>query len=427
MDKKTIKKIIYIVICLLFLTLIIISISRKKQEEKELRIKESPRLEMDYDVKKTEIESTYFEVQNCINTYFLALKNKDNAKIINLLNKNFIKENKITEKNVLKNNYDIQDKYEYFIANSIYEQEVKLGTVKRYFVFGRIISSDETNLNNVYIILDLDYKNKTFDITIPEEKEIDKESFMDLIKRYQDNAKEEDYNEIELNDNNKIMVNTNVIYNYFKNFIMLSVYDTEEAYYLLDEEYRNAKFENLDEYRSYIEKNKNNILNSSILKTNEYDKEDYYEYIIQDTNNYYYIFRIKDFMDYEVLLDMYTIDIDQLTKKYDSENEQTKVEINVQKVIWAIYNEDYEYIYNKLDDTFKENNYSTFEEFEDFMKNTFKGKLVAEIVKFLNEGKTFISDVSFRGTTSANPTNITMQIIMKLKENRDFVMSFSLQ
>mgnify|MGYP000081844256 CR=1 FL=1 len=47
---------------------------------------------------------------------------------------------------------------------------------------------------------------------------------------------------------------------------------------------------------------------------------------------------------------------DEFIEKYNSANEKTKVGLNIQKVFDAINNEDYEYVYNKLDNTFKQTN-----------------------------------------------------------------------
>ena len=62
---------------------------------------------------------------------------------------------------------------------------------------------------------------------------------------------------------------------------------------------------------------------------------------------------------YSVVLDTYTIDLPEFIEKYNSANEKTKVGLNIQKVFDAINNEDYEYVYNKLDNTFKQTNFKT--------------------------------------------------------------------
>ena len=57
--------------------------------------------------------------------------------------------------------------------------------------------------------------------------------------------------------------------------------------------------------------------------------------------------------DYSVILDTYTVDLKDFTDKYNSADVSTKVGMNVEKVIEAINDKDYRYVYNKLDETFR--------------------------------------------------------------------------
>ena len=215
---------------------------------------------------------------------------------------------------------------------------------------------------------------------------------------------------------------------YLKNYSLMAVYDPEYAYSeLLDKEYRDIKFKNIEEYKEYTQRNKNLILSTAIKEYNVLEKENYTEYFVVDTNDNYYTFKVKDVMQYTVILDFYTIELESIAQKYDEGTEQEKVAINIQKVISAIKDKDYKYVYNKLNENFKNNNYSTLEDFERKIKNVYTGKMELIFKDFSNEGDIFIYDINLKGTTASNNREVNMQIIMKLKENRDFEMSFSIK
>ena len=67
------------------------------------------------------------------------------------------------------------------------------------------------------------------------------------------------------------------------------------------------------------------------------------------------------------------------------------------------------------------------EDFERKIKNVYTGKMELIFKDFSNEGDIFIYDINLKGTTASNNREVNMQIIMKLKENRDFEMSFSIK
>ena len=169
------------------------------------------------------------------------------------------------------------------------------------------------------------------------------------------------------------------------------------------------------------------ILNTAISRYNVYEKEGYVEYFICDTNENYYIFKVKGVMDYTVVTDFYTIDLEQITEKYDSGSEQEKVAINIQKVIAAIKDKDYEYVYDRLNENFKNSNYESLEKFEKTMREIYIGRMKLTFGDFSNEGNTYIYNIDLKGTTASNNREVNMQIIMQLKEDRDFVMSFSIK
>ena len=107
-------------------------------------------------------------------------------------------------------------------------------------------------------------------------------------------------------------------------------------------------------------------------------------------------------------------------EKYNSANEKTKVGLNIQKVFDAINNEDYEYVYNKLDNTFKQTNFKTVQEFANYAVQNFAGKQL-KYGECQQQGSMYIFDITMISGTN----QINKRVIMQLKDGTDFVMSFN--
>ena len=94
---------------------------------------------------------------------------------------------------------------------------------------------------------------------------------------------------------------------YFNDYIYKMHSDVNKAYNLLDEEYRNKKFVNIDNYKNYINslENLNYVLDSFYV----YDIGKNKVYGVYDTNGNIYIFKTRGIMQYTVYLDDYTVEI----------------------------------------------------------------------------------------------------------------------
>lgn len=214
---------------------------------------------------------------------------------------------------------------------------------------------------------------------------------------------------------------------YFNDYKTYALTNPEQAYELLDKDYREKRFKNLEEYKTYISNNEEKI-NNDTLKNYQIEVDDEKtRYICIDLYGNYYIFCEKSVMDYSVLLDAYTIDQPEFIEKYDSANVQEKVVLNIEKIVQAHNMQDYSYIYSKLADSFKNNKYKTQAEFENYIKGALYNNIDVEYKNFSNEGETYIYDIEIKNRDNEEDKVINMQIIMQLKEDRDFVMSFSIK
>ena len=92
---------------------------------------------------------------------------------------------------------------------------------------------------------------------------------------------------------------------YLNNFRYYLFYETDYAYDLLDEEYRNTRFGSVDRFKEYV-----NGLNYNDISVKEYSISDGKNFIeIHTKNNEIYVFRINSVLDYKVYLDNYTVEI----------------------------------------------------------------------------------------------------------------------
>ena len=101
--------------------------------------------------------------------------------------------------------------------------------------------------------------------------------------------------------------------------------------------------------------------------------------------------------------------------------------MNLEKIFQALNRKDYNYIYEKLDNNFKQNNFSTLTDFETYAKNTFFDINKIEYGDFEEKSGVYVYKISlFDATESANEENkVTKNFIIKLEDNNNFKMAFN--
>lgn len=214
-------------------------------------------------------------------------------------------------------------------------------------------------------------------------------------------------------------------FNKYKNTILTN---PEKAYDMLENEYKQKKFGSIENFKKYAEDNYEKLTNSNLTKYQIDDtNKEYTRYICADEYENYYIFEEKAIMQFTIILDTYTIDQPEFIEKYDETNEKGKCILNIEKVKQALNSGDYEYIYGKLNEQFKNKNYSTLSAFENYMKSNLNKYNKIEYKEFKNEGETYIYNVELTDLLGKTDKTINMQILMQLKDDRDFVMSFSIK
>lgn len=435
--KKNLIIIILILFILIIITFIVISKLKNKQEEEENLEKEKPVLTTIMDIMKLENEGEFFTVEECINDYFDEASLGNSDAVYNLLNNKYMQQNDINTSNVMQKIYKSENGFEQFFAKDIYYQEISYGEEYKYYVYGELLGENYNTITTVYIILNLDYQNRSFNVSFSENIEMTYEEYLNVINDLKcGNTNKYIYVEdqattsIELNDYNEfeeyVSDDPYALDRYLENYAIMAVYYPDIAYNLLDEEYRNKRFGNIESYKQYVSDNQNQLLNSTIKEYNISEKEGYTQYVIVDTNGNYYIFKVTDIMKYTLLADFYTIDVEEIANNYDNSNAQEKVAINIQKVISALNNKDYKYVYSKLSEGFRANKYPTQEVFANYISGKVYGNPQISFGEFHNEGETYIYNITLGSARASAGEPVNMQIIMRLKDNRDFEMSFNI-
>ena len=296
--------------------------------------------------------------------------------------------------------------------------------IMTYSVYGRINSEDNTETLEKYYIVRVDLENMTYEL---EEMDDSVYENIDQIKL------EDDETEIPNNGNNifeyEAVSDEEMCRKYLEDFRQKELNNPEEAYSMLDEEYRDERFPTFEDYQEYLN-NCREMIQYSVLS--QYDVEiyeDYTEYILVDNYNNSYTIRTTGIWEYTILLDNYTIKVDTYEEDYSKLTQSEKVQANVYIFLQMINTKDYSHAYELLDETFRNNNFDTLDKFKEYVNiNFFNYNLnTTSNVDISNEGSTYIYETKIRSGVGSAAETKNLTVIMQLKEGTDFVMSFSLE
>lgn len=426
MEKSQRKILLAIIIILILIIILIISfliylnlnnenlISNEQIAENEIinEVYEVEEIEANTEIRLVDSQSQYYSVVACINNYYKAILDGNNKKLYDTLDNRYIQENSITQENVIEkintSNFSNSD----YIVKNMYIQETE--NIYNYYINGYL---REQGMNtNTYFVLFVDQYNSTYSIY-----PINEERYNNIIE-----LKESiESNTISENDNNLYQVVQVSDEDTAKRLLEDYQYKIENniqlAYEELDSEYRQKKFSDIEEYTQYI--NNIGISQSNVVQYQKSKIDDYVQYIILDENGRYYVFNETSVMKYNVLLDIYTIELPNFVESYSNSNEAEKVQYNIQLWFYTINDGDYVYAYNKLDETYRNNNFPTQADFENYMKTTFYAYNKLGYTSYEKNGDLYIYKMVITNSEDSTQT-IEKQFVVKLLEGTDFVMSF---
>lgn len=237
-------------------------------------------------------------------------------------------------------------------------------------------------------------------------------------------------NEIDLNANNKVtnqLISDREMCNlYFNNYKNLLLNSPKEAYDLLDPEYKAKRFPQYEQFEKYVKENEDHLTRAKLKEDYRRNYDDYYLYTIKDTYDFMYVFKETAVQEYTVQLDDYTLENDSFIETYKKASIMDKCLLNCEKIIQMINTQDYEALYNLLNSNFRNSNFSTLKDFENYIRDKFPQYCRAAYLEYrkpldnVNIIETRAGDVTGEG-------DYTMfNIVMSLKEGTDFEISFEM-
>ena len=370
---------------------------------------------------KLNIEYASPEVYINEDEYLLDIKNEEDRKnaIYNLLDKQYVKKNAITTSNI--------DKYVYNIdIDTIVlpkRMKVKYGTECNTYIYEVYLIKDK-DVQNKYFIVRTNNSSQTFSLEFIN-KEV--EDIMDLnINENNDSIENMGYNYFEI----ETMTIDEITQKYFENYKELVMAKPEIIYKdYLEDEYKQKRYGSFEEYNKYVKDNIEQIEISQITKyTTNMTSENKIEYVCMDQYENTYIFDEDSIMQYKIRFDNYTIPTEKFTATYKLATDEQKIQMDVNKFVQMINRQDYRTSYALIDDGFKNNYFKTNNEFEEFIKSKF---FLYNSISFKSiEAKgnnTYVVNVEISDITKESSENKDMTIIMQLKDDMDFVMSFSME
>ena len=310
----------------------------------------------------------------------------------------------------------IQDNVDGFSAEKMnYLQGQRIMT---YSVYGKINSEEK------YYKVRVDMENMTYEL---------EEISDDIYENLSQIKLEDDETEIPNKGDNSFeyeaVSNVDMCRKYLEDFKQKELNNPEEAYSMLDEDYRNERFPTFEEFQEYVNSCRDMIQYSSLSKYDVEIKDNYTEYILVDNYNNSYTIRTTGIWDYTILLDNYTIKVDTYEEEYKKSSIDQKIQANVYIFLQMINTKDYSHAYELLDETFRNNNFDTLDKFKEYVNaNFFDYNLnTTSNVDINNEGSTYIYETKIRSGAGSAAETKNLTVIMQLKEGTDFVMSFSLE
>lgn len=425
MSKKIIRILIFIVCIICIVCLIILNRLNKEGEESvnnnviiEVQDTLNPDgiVEEEYNIEKERNATRFFTIQSCIQKYVDNVKDNNIQIILDILDSQYIKDNNISESNI--ENYINTYQGDTFTAKEI---EILRGDrIFQYRVYGFV--TNEEGRHYMYFKVTTDTINRTFEIQPMIEEGYNSLEQIPLEKASIDT--------IEKNDNNVFTyqeVNPEEICRIYQRYYTeLETTNIEEAYEMLNAEYREKRFPTIDDFKVYVEDNREVIEQATMASYSINRGTNSTIYTIQDSYNNQYILEEESIMNFTIKLDSYTILDATYEESYAELPESEKASANVGIFIQMINAKDYVHAYEKLAEGFKENNFQTVEQFKDYVRNNWHNVNKYTINSYRNEGNVYIFDVSLKNIKELREdSTISKTFNVLLGEGTDFTLSFN--
>ena len=370
----------------------------------------------EYSIEKERNATRFFTVQDCIQTYIDSINNSDAQAILNKLSTTYKEDNSIHESNIsnLINLYNGNT----FTAK---EMEILRGDrIFQYRVYGYL--TNDQGRQYMYLKVKTDRINRTFEIEPFIEEQYTSLEDIPLEEANIDEIAKNDNNTFSYRDISKEEI-SRIYQRYYTN---LEIERPEEAYEMLDVSYRQERFPTIDDFKMYVEENREAIEQASLSGYSVNNEDNITKYVIRDSYNNQYIIEEESIMNFTIQLDSYTIPDPTYTEEYAQLPDSEKASANVGIFMQMINTKDYTHAYEKLADGFKNNYFQSVDQFKEYVKNNWHNVNKYTINSYKNEGNVYIFDVSLNSIRELREdTTINKTFNVLLGEGTDFTISFN--
>ena len=299
-----------------------------------------------------------------------------------------------------------------FIATKMYASEEN--NICSYAVEG--VKNDGAYNTKMFFKVVLDTNNFTYEVTQ-----------MTKCKNIEDINIDEKIEEIKENENNKYTYNRisdrevmEKYIVYYENFLKNN---PKKAYELLNEEYKEKRFNTYNKFTEYIKQRKETLSDIKIVGMKTYKNNEIEKYILTDQNNMNYIIEQTSPMNFNIQLDDYTISNEENEKEYINATDLEKVQLDVDKFINILSNYDYESAYSLLSEEYKINNFETLSKYTKFLEKNFYNNKIYSIEKIEKDLQDYIVTVKVKENDRTASEEKINKIAISLGENTDFTMA----
>ncbi len=241
-----------------------------------------------------------------------------------------------------------------------------------------------------------------------------KNNYNNNTKKYENaNTITEQNDTLEISDDEQVN-------NYFNEFKYMINNNLNDFYNKIDKDYYNEKFSNKNEYDNFLKTYINNWKNSEINNYYVDKTTGFNDFICNDKNNNYIIFRQKD-NNYSIICDTYTIDIPGIQDKFKKSDKIGKIDLLISKIDNIIRCNDYEYLYNKLSENFKMDSFKELEDFKNYIINIEKQNVTFTTFNEVEEKNTYMFQLILQNDEDYY---LTLDVVIKSDNINNFIIAF---
>lgn len=354
---------------------------------------ERPQLTYNTSLQEVTSNTTLYSISTSINNYFNYIK-QGNTEAVNELGGNNI--------------YSIANNVKYVVKQAISTENAKQ---TKYYTYGTLTIANGDNTatqQEIYMLMYLDLQNNTYKL-----ENITKGQYENPVALQQEETismQKGKYNNFEY----EYVDTVKQIEIYLEEYSFQIFNNTEEAYNLLNEKYREKRFGTIDEFRKYINEKQSQLKD---IKITQYRVDDNVYKGMDKYGNYYHIIE-KDYMTYQIILDNYTMQAD-----YSNESANVKVEKSAEKFVLMINAADYTNAYNLLNPTFKQANFPTEQDFIKYVKNNWFERNIIAKKEVVEDG---ICIITMREAIETTAKEMKKEFNVTMSEGMNFTIEFDI-